>query len=271
MFFHTELLRVILATNPRKKNMLFDVFYRRYRHGELVQDEGYVPEVFTVPSYAAFCKVVAPQDVPRRKNPATPQGQVLMLHSIAHIEYSAIDLALDHAYRFTGLPKAYYDDWLAVADDEFRHFKMLEKLLKELHSFYGALPVHNALFEAGQKTQTFLERMAVVPRYFEANGLDATPQILKKLRSIHANTMNDAIVNALQLILEEEVDHVRKGDVWFSYACRQAGVTKAVYFEIIKRLYPRGIPRQKFLNVPARKAAGFSCSELNIMADETLC
>ena len=113
--------------------------------------------------------------------------------------------------------------------------------------------------------------MAVIPRYFEANGLDATPQILQKLSHLRGNAMVERIVGALGVILEEEVDHVRKGDRWFAYACEKADVDKSVYFDIIDRFCSGGYPRQKFLNVDARKAAGFSCSELNRISSGEVC
>ena len=188
-----------------------------------------------------------------------------------HIEYSAIDLALDAAYRFHGLTQKYYDDWLEVADDEIKHFLMLEKLLQELGANYGDIEVHNALFEASQRTQTLVERMAVVPRYLEANGLDATPMILQKLQKLPKNEMLEKITTALEIILKEEIDHVRKGDIWFAYACEKISQDKSIYFEIIDKYYPQGFLRAKNLNTDARKEAGFSCKELNFMAHKHIC
>lgn len=269
--FYYELEQIIETSDIGLKHTRFKAFYQRYQKAKRVPSRTFEPKIFAAASYASFCKVVSPLAVPKRKNPATLKGQALLLHSIAHIEYSAIDLALDHCYRFTGMPKAYYDDWLEVAEDEFRHFWLLHALLEELGSYYGAFPVHDGLFEAGKRTQTLLERMAVVPRYFEANGLDATPQILQKLETIQSDAMIERIVAALRVILDEEVDHVRKGDRWFEYACEKAGVDKSVYFEIIERLYPGSYPRKKQINAEARKAAGFSCSELNRMGPEKVC
>jgi len=271
MQFHTALESILRIAAPSEKIAAFRRFHTAYRRADLVFENTFTPVIFEKPSYAQICNVVAPQDVPRRKNAAQPKGQALLLHAIMHIEYSAIDLALDHAYRFSGLPKAYYDDWLEVAEDECRHFEMLNALMEGLGYRYGDFPVHDALFEAAQRTPTLLERMAVVPRYFEANGLDATPQILQKLSQIRGNAMIEGIVAALKVILEEEVDHVRKGDRWFAYACEKEGVDKSVYFDIIDRFYPQSYPRQKFINVDARKAAGFSCSELNRMSSEEIC
>ncbi|MHC3994659.1 ferritin-like domain-containing protein [Thiomicrolovo sp. ZZH C-3] len=271
MQFHTTLQSIIQTAEPAAKLAAFRTFYAAYRAGETVFESAFTPLLFDEPSFASVCEIVPPQDVPKRKSPVNDEGKILLLHAITHIEYSAIDLALDHAYRFTGMPKGFYDDWLEVADDECRHFEMLHTLLEALGSRYGTLPVHAGLFEAGQKTQTLLERMAVVPRYFEANGLDATPQILEKLASIKNDPMIGRIVAALKVILEEEVEHVRKGDRWFDFACEAAGAEKSVYFDIVEQCCPGSYPRQKYLNVDARKAAGFSCSELNRMSMEKLC
>jgi len=271
MKFYKEIQTILEIQNPAEKIKSFYHFYELYNHGEVEFEENYKVKEFQTPSYTSICRVVPPQDVPKRRNLTSRDGQVILIHAVAHIEYSAIDLALDAAYRFTGLPKAYYDDWLSVANDEVRHFEMLHKLLEELGSKYGEVEVHNALFEASQKTQTLLERMAVVPRYLEANGLDATPMILEKLKKLPKNEMVNKIIATLEIILEEEIDHVKKGDIWFDYACKEEGVTKDVYFEIIDKYYPQGFLRAKNLNTQARKEAGFSCTELNHMAHKIVC
>lgn len=269
--FFQELEEILESPTPKQKIDTFALFYEAFKKGELSFEDGFEPKAFVEPSYATICTVVPPQDVPKRKNLTTVDGQIILLHAVAHIEYSAIDLALDAAYRFAGMPVQYYEDWLGVADDEVRHFLMLEKLLKELGSCYGEVEVHNALFEASQRTQSFIERMAVVPRYLEANGLDATPMILEKLHKLPKSTMLQKIIATLELILEEEVDHVKRGDDWFEYACKKEGVSKDVYFDIIKKYYPQGFLRPKNINIQARKDAGFSCAELNHMSHKSLC
>jgi len=271
MNFYKELELILEIKSPKEKIKRFKNFYTKYKAGEISFEEQYMPKEFLEPSYSVTCKVVPPQDVPKRSNLTKKEGQINLLHAIAHIEYSAIDLALDGAYRFGGLPKTYYDDWLAVADDEIRHFLFLEALLHELNAEYGDIEVHNALFEASQRTKTLLERMAVVPRYLEANGLDATPMILKKLQKLPTDAMLEKIIQALHVILEEEIDHVKKGDIWFNYACDMAGVTNDIYFDIIEKYYPQGFLRPKNLNLQARIDAGFSCKELNFMAKKNLC
>jgi len=271
MNFYKQLEIILQTEKPSEKIELFNKLYSEYKQNNVLFESEYKVEFFKSPSYQTICKIVPPQDVPKRRNLTTKEGQVFLLHAIAHIEYSAIDLALDAVYRFRGLPKKYYDDWLEVADDEIRHFLMLERLLNELDSTYGDVEVHNSLFEASQNTQTLLERMAVVPRYLEANGLDATPMILTKLKRLPKNEMIDKLVASLEVILAEEIDHVKKGDVWFNYACEKEGVSPSIYFEIIDKYYPQGFLRAKNLNVDGRKEAGFSCSELKKMAHKDIC
>jgi len=271
MNFFKELESVIEAKSVQEKVERFEHFYALFQADKLDFSTDFQAKRFETPSYSQICTIVPPQDVPKRSNLTAKEGQINLLHAVAHIEYSAIDLALDGAYRFQGMPRAYYADWLDVASDEVRHFLMLEKLLNELGSEYGAVPVHDALFEASYKTQTLLERMAVVPRYLEANGLDATPMILKKLKKLPRSEMIEKIIANLEVILEEEVNHVKKGDVWFKYACEQENVAESVYFDVIKKYYPRGFLRPNDLNIDARKEAGFSCSELKVMAKKDVC
>ncbi len=268
---HLKLLEILKASNPDDKIDLFNEFYKKYKKENIDLSYDWDAVEFDKPSYASVCKIIPPQNVPKRSNLTTKNGQIILLHAIIHIEYSAIDLALDAVYRFRNLPKKYYDDWLKVADDEIRHFLMLKELLNELGANYGDVDVHNSLFEASQKTQTLIERMAVVPRYLEANGLDATPMILTKLKKLPKNDMIEKIIVKLNIILEEEIDHVKKGDIWFNYACEKDAVSNDIYFEIIDKYYPQGFLRPKNLNIKARKESGFSCSELNKMAHKHLC
>ena len=271
MYFYKELEQILESKTPSDKIHKFSVFYEVYKKDEVIFEKEYQAKEFDTPSYASICNIVPPQNVPKRKNLTSVDGQITLIHAVAHIEYSAIDLALDGAYRFIGMPKKYYDDWLEVAYDEIRHFLMLTDLLEELDASYGDIEVHNALFEASQRTTILLERMAVVPRYLEANGLDATPMILTKLKKLPKSEMIEKIIAVLEVILEEEIDHVKKGDVWFSYACEKEDVDVSVYFEIIDKYYPQGFLRAKNLNTKARKEAGFSCSELNHMAHKHVC
>ena len=272
MQFYQELETILQTAKPDEKIEHFRHFYEAYKKGEVAFETTTPPKVFETPSYASICEVVPPRKVPKRNNLTTKEGQIHLLHAIAHIEYSAIDLALDICYRFRDLPKEFYDDWLEVADDEVRHFLMIESILRDLGAKYGDLPVHSSLFESSMKTShSLLHRLAVVPRYLEANGLDATPAILKKLESLPENVILDNIKSALRVILEEEVDHVKKGDRWFAYACKEEGVSKDIYLEIIPQYYPKGFVNLKELNKDARLKAGFSCDEMQKMVGREVC
>ena len=272
MQFYQELETILQTAKPSEKIEKFQHFYEAYKRGQTGFDSDDAPIIFDSPSYASICEVVLPRKVPKRNNLTTKEGQIHFVHAVAHIEYSAVDLALDICYRFRDLPKEFYDDWLEVADDEIRHFLMLEAILNELGAQYGDVPVHSSLFESSMKTaHSLLHRLAVVPRYLEANGLDATPAILKKLQSLPEDMILNNIKSALSVILEEEVDHVRKGDRWFEYACKKEGVSKDIYLDIIPLYYSKAFVNLKELNKEARLKAGFSCSEMKKMAGREVC
>jgi len=262
MELYTTLESILTASTPAQKIEQFKSFYSAYLQGEITQDHSSPVQVFLQPSYQDFCTVVDQKETMRRQKLGGVRGQVQLLHSIAHIEYSAIDLALDAVYRFRDVGVDFNDDWLKVADDEVRHFLMIDALLQEFGSFYGEYPVHDGLFEASVNTQGLLERMAVVPRYLEANGLDATPLILNKLETLKTDSMVAKIMAVLQIILDEEIDHVHRGDRWFRVACERDNVHPDIYFEIIEHYYPSSFPRKAGINCAARVSAGFSPDEL---------
>src|SRR3546814_6003688 len=76
-----------------------------------------------MPGRPARPRLVHPRDLPRR-GLGTPEGRAAFIHSIAHIEFNAIDLGWDAVYRFRGMPADFYADWVSVASDEARHFTM---------------------------------------------------------------------------------------------------------------------------------------------------
>jgi len=233
---------------------------------EVSIEDGFTPKVFALPSYSNKCTIVAPKDLPTRKDFESKEGLAALVHSIAHIEYSAIDLALDAVYRYPQMPLVYKRDWLEVASDEIRHFQMLDTLLKDLGYCYGDFPVHSGLFDAANQTaHNILDRMAIVPRYFEASGLDVSPQIIKKLANKHKIPAVMKLINTLNIIYKEEIDHVLKGDRWFKYLCQKEGYgegdEESVYFEILER-YDLLSKHRPHVNVNARKEAGFTCSEI---------
>jgi uncharacterized ferritin-like protein (DUF455 family) len=229
---------------------------------EFIVSEGFEPLVFNEPSYIRHCKIVEPKALKMRKDFDKPEGLASLVHAIAHIEYSAIDLALDAVYRFPEMPQNYKIDWLEVALDEIRHYKMLNELLVELGFKYGDFPVHCGLFDASVQTAgNILDRMAIIPRYYEASGLDVNPQIIKKLDNKRKLPLVKKLIDILNIIYDEEIVHVKKGDFWFKYLCKKNGFEYSIYFKILER-YKILDKHRPHVNVEARQEAGFSCSEL---------
>lgn len=259
--FFTTLETVLLIENPKDKLTKFNEFYKLYKDDKLTFNHNQTSTIFEYPSYINFCRVVPPKDVLKRKNLDTKEGKAILLHSILHIEYSAIDLALDASYRFKNMPKKFYDDWLEVADDEVRHFLMVEEILNELGFSYSDFAVHTSLFDASKKSLDLISRMATVPRYLEANGLDANPKIIHKLKSI-GDKFSLKMAEALEIILNEEITHVKKGDYWFKYGCNHQEIKKCDYFAIVEKVLPGSSKKRKFVNREARLQAGFSEEEI---------
>lgn len=271
MDYFLQLEDILLEKKPQDKIKKFKEFYEEFLKIDINFNYNYIAPILEEPSYSEFLKVVKPTALPEIKNFKSIEGKKYLVHTILHIEYSAIDLALDAALRFTNMPRKYYEDWLEVASDEIRHFLMLEELIKELGGFYGEFEVHKNLFEALQKTPKFIDRMAAVPRYLEANGLDQNPKIMQKLNS-NKDEFNNKFIEVLGIILEEEVDHVKKGDVWFKYECDRLGLeVEKTYFEIIERVFPGSTKRKMDVNFEARKEAGFSCDELKFLSKKEDC
>ena len=266
MNLFTLLERAILSDDILVKEALTTQCLEYCIKNEISCHDDFTPILFTKPSYASKCHIVDPRDLPARKDFDSKEGLATLVHAIAHIEYSAIDLALDAVYRYPHMPKAYKIDWLEVADDEIRHFKMLQSLLHELGYVYGDFPVHSGLFDAAEHTaENILDRMAIIPRYYEASGLDVNPQIIKKLENKRKNPQVKKLIDALKVIYDEEIDNVHKGDKWFKYICQNEGIEdgkeEEVYFKILER-YHLLSKHRPHVNVEARKEAGFSCSEI---------
>jgi uncharacterized ferritin-like protein (DUF455 family) len=203
-------------------------------------------------------------DVPKR-SPFTAEGLAALLHAVAHIEFNAINLALDAIWRFAGMPRAYYRDWLKVADEEALHFNLLRALLQDMGYDYGDFPAHTGLWDMTRKTENdVLARMALVPRTLEARGLDATPPMQAKLRKVGSPDALRA-VDILDILLRDEIGHVTIGNHWYRHVCSQRGLEPLATYALLARQY--GAPRLKGpLNLEARRAAGFEALELEQLA-----
>jgi uncharacterized ferritin-like protein (DUF455 family) len=178
-----------------------------------------------------------------------------MLHALAHIEFAAIDLAFDLAGRFgAGFPRSFVDDWIGVGADEAMHFALLDRRLRSLGSYYGALPAHAGLWEAAEETaHDPLARLAVVPMVLEARGLDVTPATVARFEAA-GDTRSAAI---LSRIYRDEIRHVRAGTTWFAYGCESRRIAAVSEWQRLVREHFRGAIKPPF-NDSARDEAGLS-------------
>ena len=203
-------------------------------------------------------------DVPKR-SPFTPEGLAALLHAVAHIEFNAINLALDAIWRFGAMPLTYYRDWLKVAAEEALHFNLLRDLLQSMGYDYGDFPAHTGLWDMTQKTEgDVLARMALVPRTLEARGLDATPPMQAKLRRVASPDALRAVA-ILDILLRDEIGHVAIGNHWYRHVCALRGLEPLATYAALSQQY--GAPRLKGpLNLEARREAGFDAAELALLS-----
>lgn len=255
---HAAAAAVLNLCDPAEKCAATAELERARQAGRLVVVPGEDdPQALLEPGRPARPELVSPERLRARK-PTTPAGHAALIHAIAHIEFNAINLALDCIMRYRSFPDDFHDGWLRVAVEEAKHFSLLRERLHELGYDYGDFPAHNGLWDMACRTaHDPLARMALVPRVLEARGLDATPVIMEKLRAIG----DGKSIEILELILREEIGHVALGDRWFREMCARRGLdAERSYLELIDAFdapYP-----QPPLHEAARLEAGFSPQEI---------
>lgn len=259
-------LDALCVTDPAQKVQATQALWSKRNQCELQPDAVLTPApTQQVPGRPARPRLIPAKQVPTR-TPFTPEGLATLLHAVCHIEFNAINLALDAVWRFSGMPAAFYDDWLRVAFEESQHFDMLHNQLNSMGYHYGDFDAHDGLWQMCEKTAgDVLARMALVPRTLEARGLDATPLIQTKLRK--ANTVAALqTVKILDTVLRDEVGHVAIGNHWYRWLCEQRGLDSVqLYGELVQR-YDAPKLKPPF-NTTARQKAGFSEAELRYLLD----
>jgi uncharacterized ferritin-like protein (DUF455 family) len=197
-----------------------------------------------------------PRDVPRRK-PGTEAGRKALLHAVGHIELNAVDLHWDIIARFghVPMPLGFYDDWVKSADEESKHFQLIEACLIEMDSFYGDLPAHLGMWRAAEDTRAdLMGRLAVVPMVLEARGLDVTPGMIEIFRKAPDPAAKQAVA-ALEVIYAEEVHHVAYGSKWFHFLCGREDIDPKLAFHRLVKRYFHGALKPPF-NEEKRAEAG---------------
>ena len=253
-----EIYRLILSDDPSEKCQStqalaaeFDCFSLEHDHSKHeILEPGYPPKL----------KLVAPREL-KRRGIQHQEGRNILLHAIAHIEFNAINLALDAAYRFRDQPLEFYRDWVNIAADEARHFELIRGYLNNNDCEYGDYQAHNGLWQMAVDTQhNVVARMALVPRVLEARGLDVTPGIIEKLK--RANDQD--AVNILTTIYNDEIGHVKIGSHWFFYQCEKRKLEPRNTFTKMVETYLHGELKGPF-NIAARLQAGFDEIEMDAL------
>ncbi len=194
----------------------------------------------------------------RLRSVHTLEGRAILIHALAHIEFNAINLALDVVWRFSKMPESFYRQWIGVALEESAHYQMLESHLNALGYGYGDFPAHDGLWEMAERTQDdVLARLALVPRTLEARGLDASPAVRHKLAS-GGDPKGAAIID---IILRDEIGHVAIGNHWFRWLCSERGLEPVQTYAELAKQYRAPTLKGPF-NVEARLAAGFKPEEI---------
>jgi len=244
---------VLLTSDPLAKVKAARAAARAWRRGELAfAFDAAMPEE---PARPGRPELLAPARMPKRGKAGAQRGRVALLHALAHIEFSAIDLAFDLVGRFgEGFPRAFVDDWIGVGADEAMHFVLLGRRLRDLGAGYGDLPAHAGLWEAAAATaHDPLARLAVVPTVLEARGLDVTPATVAALE--RAGDLRSAAI--LRRIYRDEIRHVAAGMRWFLFACESRGEAPVPAWHRLVRQHFRGAVKPPF-NDSARDEAGLS-------------
>lgn len=250
-------LECLKITQPFKKAAAARALYEQWTCHLLEAESLNEPVRLLKPGRPERPRLVDPRKVPKRGFNSR-QGLVKLAHAIAHIEFNAINLALDAVYRFRGMPHEFYTDWLRVASEESSHFAMLADYLENHDSQYGEYDAHNGLWEMAYKTDhDVMIRMALVPRVLEARGLDVTPTMIGKL----VEAGEQQLADILKVIHREEIGHVSTGTRWFNYVCEQRALSPHIIFTELLESYMNGAIQGPF-DEDSRVRAGFTEDEM---------
>jgi len=243
-------IEILRTADGSKKARLSHLAAETWRHESLSIGKAQPPDR---PFRPTMPDLLPPNEMPRRRGQSV-EARAALLHAVLHIELNAIDLAWDMIARFTGqeLPKAFYDDWVQVGDEEAKHFDLLSARLQNLGYRYGDFPAHDGLWEAALSTRhDFAARLAIVPMVLEARGLDVTPAMIKRFGKMD----DQESVNVLKIILNEEIGHVAIGNRWFQYHCQNHNLEPLAYWQAMVEKFFKGRLKPPF-NENARDAAG---------------
>ncbi len=258
MELRAHCLKALAINDLNAKLNQVKVIYESFRsHLMTIDSKADIQHTYHLPGAPLTPQIVAPRLVEKRST-SSEKGKLIFVHALAHIEFSAINLALDIIWRFKDLPDQFYSDWLQIAYEEHLHFNLLNDYLKKFGLSYGSFNAHNSLWEMSYRTRhDLIHRLALIPRTMEARGLDVTPPIIEKFKQ----QKDDEIAAILQIIYEEEIRHVSIGNIWYRWACEAQKLDPHETYKDLLKTYDIELNYEK-LNKEARYKAGFLKEEL---------
>ncbi len=253
-------LACLQATDPQIKIQLSLQLYQELQEDLLVIDKRMPVDSPCTAGFPEKPELVPVYQLPKRKI-ASLEGHAALIHSFAHIEFNAINIAWDAVYRFSFMPTQYYLDWAKIAKEEAYHFSLIDDYLREMGYQYGSFQAHNDLWNMVSETaHDVMVRMALVPRVLEARGLDVTPTIISKFKQHNYQRATEI----LEIIYHDEIGHVEVGSQWFNHLCEKRGLDPVETFGNLIQQYASDKIRKPF-NEFARLKAGFTQVELELL------
>ena len=242
-----------MTPEPAAKVMAARAAARQWRKGGLTADfDVAMPDV---PARPVRPELLRPGQMPRRGKGTSLTKRVALIHALAHIEFVAIDLAFDMIGRFAAqFPAEFADDWFRVGAEEAMHFVLLDRRLREMGSFYGALPAHDGLWDTARETAYDASaRLAIVPMVLEARGLDITLDTVERFKK-QGDLLTAKVLNR---IFHDEINHVFFGTKWFEWSCNKQKSDPHRRWKDLVKAHFRGGLKPPFNN-SARLAAGLT-------------
>ena len=256
MNIHQLAYQALMESDIALKLQQVDALYSQQKEDQF-PPSSFPIKTIPIPGRPSKPELVSPKQLKHRKL-NSERGRANLIHAITHIEFNAINLALDAVYRFQNMPTDFYTDWLQVASEEAYHFSLLKGRLEKMGFQYGDMLAHNGLWEMTVKTDhDVLVRMALVPRVLEARGLDVTPGMMERLEKVG----DQETVDILTIILRDEIGHVAIGSKWFHYCCEKRSLNAEITFRELLIEY-MGAPLRAPFHTEARLQAGFTQKEM---------
>lgn len=258
MELRAQCLKTLATNGLNEKLNQIQALYESFKSHDLTIDSKVdIQHSCHLPGAPLKPHIVPPRLVEKR-SASSEHGKLIFIHALAHIEFSAINLALDIIWRFKDLPDQFYVDWLQIAYEEHIHFNLLNDYLKKFSLMYGSFNAHNSLWEMAERTShDLIHRLAMIPKTMEARGLDVTPPIIEKFKQ----QKDDDVAAILEIIYEEEIRHVSIGNIWYRWACEAKKIGPHETYKNLLKVYDIELNYKK-LNKEARYKAGFLKEEL---------